>query len=175
MFTKEILILGIVGMGARLLDVPLGVLKTSFIVSGKRGLAAFVAFFETLIYMLAAAPVFKNIDKPLVIILFCLGYALGTFLGITLEKKLAIGYSQVDIVTEKNNWEFAEFLREKGYAVTTLKGWGSGGSEKAYSTMIIPRKELKNIQKLIDEHRMSPFVTIKPVSNSFGGTYSVHS
>lgn len=76
MFTKDLLIMGLIGAGARLLDVPLSVLKTTFIVNGKRGLASIAAFFKVLVYMLAAAPVFKNVDKPLVLILFCVGRSL---------------------------------------------------------------------------------------------------
>jgi len=174
MFTKELLFMGLKGAGARLLDVPLSVLKTNFIINGKKLHASIAAFFETLIYVIAAAPVFQNADKPLVLILFCLGYAAGTSIGIVLEQKLALGYVQIDIVTDKNNWEFPDYLRSRGYAVTSLKGWGVDGSEKSYSTMIIPRKGLKELEKIIEECGMSPFVTIKPVKESFGGTYKVH-
>lgn len=174
MTTEELLLMGLLGAGARLLDVPLGVLKTTFIVSGRRGFASVAAFFEVLIYTLAASSIFKNTDKPLVLILFCLGYSAGMFLGITLEKKLAFGYIQIDIITDKNNWEFPDYLRNKGYAVTSLKGWGMDGAEKAYSTMIISRKKLNQLQKIIKEKEMSSFITIKPVNTSFGGTYNPH-
>lgn len=49
----------------RITDVSIGTLRITFLVRGKRGVAGALSFFESLIWLLAAAQVLSTLDSPL--------------------------------------------------------------------------------------------------------------
>ena len=76
--------------GARLLDVPLGTFRILLLVRGKKLQAASTAFFESAIYLMALGYVLQQgVRGWLQIVAYAGGYAMGNFLGATLEKILS--------------------------------------------------------------------------------------
>jgi len=76
---------------ARITDVTLDTIRTVAIVQGRRVFAAVLGFFEAVICVCAVAKVLLNMDHPIYAVAYGLGFALGTFLGITIEQRLAFG------------------------------------------------------------------------------------
>lgn len=67
----------------------------------------------------------------LVLLLYASGYAAGNFIGVTIDEKLTKGNMTLLIITDNNNQGLADELREKGFGVTTSKGYRLNGSEKS--------------------------------------------
>ncbi|MBW7907112.1 MAG: DUF5698 domain-containing protein [Phycisphaerae bacterium] len=111
---------------ARVVDVSLGTLRVLFVVHGRRGVALVLGFTEVLVWVFAVAQVLTNLSHPLVAVSYALGFALGNFLGMTVERWFAIGEQAVRIFTRQRG-AVAAGLREQGWRVTEFEGAGRDG------------------------------------------------
>jgi uncharacterized protein YebE (UPF0316 family) len=129
---------------ARVVDVTLDTVRTVAIVQGRRIFAAVLGFFQALVYVCAIAKVLLNMDHPVYALAYALGFASGTFLGITIEQYLAFGHQLITLATRKGV-EVAKVLRACDYKVAEIKGHARDG-DLAILFAEIPRREA---QKLI--------------------------
>src|SRR5580765_625563 len=106
---------------ARITDVTLDTIRTVAIVQGRRAFAAVLGFFEAVVYLCAVAKVLLNMDHPVYALAYGLGFASGTFLGITIEQRLAFGQQVASLFTRKGV-ELARALRATGYRLVEVKG-----------------------------------------------------
>jgi uncharacterized protein YebE (UPF0316 family) len=106
---------------ARITDVTLDTLRTASIVQGRRMFSAVLGFFEAVVYICAVAKVLLNMDHPIYALAYGLGFALGTFLGITIEQRLAFGRQVASLFTTKG-LEMVRALTAAGYRVAEVHG-----------------------------------------------------
>ncbi|MDH3517287.1 MAG: DUF5698 domain-containing protein, partial [Acidimicrobiia bacterium] len=111
----------------RVTDVTVGTLRIVFLIRGKRWTAGLLGFFESLVWVLAARQVLTDLDDPIKIIGFAAGFGMGTVLGGTIERWLALGNKLVRIVAPLESPTGFEALRDAGYHVTVLNGEGRDG------------------------------------------------
>jgi uncharacterized protein YebE (UPF0316 family) len=97
----------------------------------------------TPVFIVAVAKVLANFDHFIYAIAYSTGFAAGTFLGITLENKLALGEQLVEIFTHKVA-VMAPALRASGYRVTEFQGRGRDGEVSALF-IEVPRKQAKKL------------------------------
>jgi hypothetical protein len=76
---------------ARISDVTLSTIRIVFVMSGRRNLAPVLGFFESLIWLIAISQIIKNISSPLSYVAYAGGFATGTYVGMFIEEKLALG------------------------------------------------------------------------------------
>ncbi len=98
------MLLGLIGgyffiFFARVADVSLGVLRTLMLVKGKRFHAAFLGFFEVIIFILALDRVVGDLGNPISLLFYGLGFATGNVVGSYLEEKLALGHLTVQVIS----------------------------------------------------------------------------
>lgn len=155
------------GMLARMVDIPLGILKLAALNKGDTTKGPIFAGLETGVYTLAASPVFANIKNPIVFVCFVLGVMIGTRLGQELEKRTRTGNDFYFIITDKAEWSFPDYIREKGYMATTIKGTGGDESTKAITISIIPHREQNAMREIIEEHHLGASVFILAVADLF--------
>jgi uncharacterized protein YebE (UPF0316 family) len=129
---------------ARITDVTLDTIRTVAIVQGRRAFSAVLGFFQAVIYICAIAKVLLNMDHPVYALAYGLGFASGTFLGITIEQRLAFGHQLVSLLTRKGV-ELAKVLRASGYRLAEVKGHARDG-DLTILYVEIPRRQA---QKLI--------------------------
>ncbi len=110
---------------ARVADVSLGTLRTIFVFKGHRLWAAFLGFFEVLIWLLAAGQVIRHLDHWYLAVAYAAGFATGNIVGSWLESKLAIGVELVRILGHNPALGLDHELRGLGYEVASLHGMGS--------------------------------------------------
>ncbi|HZJ88289.1 MAG TPA: DUF5698 domain-containing protein [Sphaerochaeta sp.] len=127
MFTKETLLLAAMIFVARVFDVSLATLRHAMIIRGKRVFSFWIAFFESLIWVFAVSKVLSDLSAPVTAFAFALGFATGTFVGITLEGKLKIGDQVVKVFTSQGS-AVATTLREENFRVTEFSGQGRDGA-----------------------------------------------
>jgi uncharacterized protein YebE (UPF0316 family) len=107
-------------------DVGLGTIRHALIIRGQKHYVFVIAFIEALIWVYAVSRVMSSIQDPLTSFAFALGFATGTFVGMTIEGILKIG-EQVIRVFSKSGQLIAQQLREKDYRVTVFDGSGRDG------------------------------------------------
>src|SRR5512136_1275959 len=87
---------------ARICDVSLGTIRVIFVSRGYRYLAPVLGFFEISIWLLAIGQIMRNLNNWTAYLAYAAGFALGTFVGITLEERLSIGMVIVRVITKRD-------------------------------------------------------------------------
>jgi uncharacterized protein YebE (UPF0316 family) len=102
-----------------------------------------LGFFEAVVYICAVAKVLLNMNHPVYALAYGLGYASGTFLGITIEQHLAFGDQLATLVTRKGA-ELGRVLRVAGYRLAEVKAHSPDG-DLTILYAEIPRRQAKNL------------------------------
>ena len=114
-------------VAARIADVSLGTVRTMVTIQGRRGLAISLSVVEVLIWVFVVSRVIQSLGaQPIYGVAYALGFALGTFIGMEIEQRLAL-WRQVVRVFTRLGPELAQALRNDGYGVTQFDGYGRDG------------------------------------------------
>ena len=147
----NIWLLGILIFLARIIDVSVGTLRTISIVQGRTKVAFFLAFIETSVWLIVLSQVLpKVMHTPLLGVFYAFGFASGNVVGILVEKRLAMGYTNFRVITTKFAKEITNSLREKGFAVTNFEGEGKDGKVTEIY-VVSDRKNLPALIKVVKE------------------------
>ena len=156
---------------AKIVEITIQSLKTCMMVKGQRLKAAGLGFVECTIWGLVISTIIGTLGDNLLLLLFyCCGYATGLFLGSTIENKIALGTSNLELIaSDKSTEKITAYLREQGKGYTVFEGHGS--TDKMNMIFIVlPRKEtpktLKGIRASCDNQ---VFVAVSEVSKYAGG------
>jgi uncharacterized protein YebE (UPF0316 family) len=147
-------------MVMRICDVSIGTMRTILVVQGRKYAAALAGFFEVLIWVFAIRYIFQNLDQTINLFGYATGFAIGNILGITLEQKIGLGFSQINIISKTLNNTIADKLRKEKYGVTVLPAQGVSG-DLTLLLMIIPRKKQKNVIKIVEAIDPDAFITVQ--------------
>ena len=147
----NIWILGILIFLARIIDVSVGTLRTISIIQGRTKIAFFLAFIETTVWLLVLSAVLPQVmNSPILGVFYALGFATGNVVGIMVEKRLAMGYTNFRVITTRFAKEITNSLREKGFAVTNFEGEGKDGKVTEIY-VASDRKNLPTLVKIVKE------------------------
>ena len=156
---------------AKIIEITIQSLKTCMMVKGQRLKAAALGFTECTIWGLVISTIIGTLGDNLFLLgFYCIGYATGLFLGSTLESKIALGTSNLQLIAnDQNTLKIIEYLKEKGRGYTVFDGYGS--TDKMNMILIVlPRKDasrvLKEIRGLCENN---VFVVASEVSKYAGG------
>ena len=156
---------------AKIVEITIQSLKTCMMVKGQRLKAACLGFVECTIWGLVISTLIGTLgDNLLLLVFYCAGYATGLFLGSTLESKIALGTSNLELIAgDESTEKITAYLKDNGRGYTVFGGQGS--KEKMNMIFIVlPRKEvsgtLKDIRRVCDN---KVFVAVSEVSKYAGG------
>jgi len=155
---------------ARLLDVSLGTFRILLLVKGKKAQAAFTAFFESGIYLVALGYVLQNgITSPMQIVAYAGGFAAGNYLGMFLESKLMSAYVLVEVIAPETESSLilVEDLRSEGFGTTVIHGEGKAGN-RLILKILCQRSEIPHISNMIGS---TGFVFVSDVRGVWGGHF----
>ncbi|MBA4302171.1 Uncharacterized protein YebE, UPF0316 family [Algoriphagus alkaliphilus] len=147
---------------ARIGDVSINTLRIMFMMNGKKNIVPILGFFEAMIWLLAIGQIFQNVDNPLSYIAYAGGFATGTFVGMTLEEKLAIGRVLVRVITPEPHPELLEFMKDKNYRFTNVGAEGRYGKVNLLFT-VMKRDTLPEFISKVKEVDEKAFYTIESV------------
>ena len=156
----EIIIGAVIIMCMRIADVTIGTMRTIMVVQSRKYHAAIAGFFEVLIWIFAMRYIVQHMDYTINLIGYAVGFALGNILGITLEQKIALGYTQKNIVSLHHTDEIADRLRKAKYGVTLIPAEGSSGGVTIL-LVIVKRKHFKKVMQLAESIDKHSFITIQ--------------
>lgn len=155
---------------ARICDVSLGTIRIVFIAKGMKYLAPIVGFFEVIIWLLAIRVIMQNLDNAVCYLAYGAGFGMGTFIGMQLENKLALGTLILRIITQKDSLELIDHLRSKGYGVTTVEAHGITGKVHIIF-LTIRRADYKEVAEAIFRFNPKAFYTAENVNLAKDGTF----
>ncbi len=116
----------------RATDVSMGTIRIIFISRGIRVLAAVIGFFEILIWLIAITQIMKNLNSPSYYLAYAAGFAVGNFVGISIEKRFSLGHRAVRVITSVDAADLIRALRAKGYGVTSVQCDGAIGPQNLF-------------------------------------------
>lgn len=155
---------------ARLCDVTLATLRNIFISRGFRGIVPFVGFFEVLIWLFAMKQVMVRADNAACYLAWATGFATGTYLGMRIEERLALGKQVIRIITNQNSENLIHALKEARHGVTIVDAQGAKGPVKMIFS-IVRRKNLQQVVELIETLQPNAFYSIEDVRNAHLGVF----
>ncbi|MBN2482407.1 MAG: DUF2179 domain-containing protein [Bacteroidales bacterium] len=147
----------------RICDVTLDTMRIIFVSKGYKLIAPVIGFFEVLIWVIAISRIFENLNNWYCYIAYAAGFAMGNFVGMLLDEKLAIGHELIRIITRVDALDLISTLRHEGFGVTSVKATGMQG-EVGILYVIINRKRLKHVVDLIQQYNPKAFFTIEDIN-----------
>lgn len=165
MFTTLLLIVVL-----QIIYVSVLTIRTILTVKGYQLMASLLSAIDVLVYVIGFKIVLDNLDQPVNLVVYCISYGVGLFLGMKLEEKLALGYLNISVVTKKENVQLPGQLRAAGYGVTAWFGEGMEG-ERLVLSITAHRKQQKKLSQLITELDPNAFI-LAYESKHFQGGFS---
>ncbi len=89
-------------------------------------MACALGFFELLIWVVVVSRVIQNLERPAFAVCYAFGFALGTYLGMTVEGWFGAGDQVIRVFTRLGP-QLVKELRGQGYVVTQFDGTGKQG------------------------------------------------
>jgi uncharacterized protein YebE (UPF0316 family) len=158
---------------AELSVVTISTVRIIFIARGMKVLAPILGFFEIIIWLFAIGQIMQNLSDLGCYLAFAAGFTIGNFLGVLVEKKLAIGTVMVRTITNKDTTLLIEGLRLASYGVTSIDAQGGTGPVKIVFT-VVPRKELNSVVAIIKEFDSRAFYSVDDLQTAAAGIFPVH-
>lgn len=137
--------------------VTVNTLRVMLTMKGYRLYASLLSVIDTFIYVIGLGIVMDNLDNPINIVVYSVGFGVGIYIGIIIEDQLALGYSVVQAIVPDTNLNLVVELREKGFGITVSEGRGRDGIRQKVE-ILTPRKYERELYQLIHEIEPSAFV-----------------
>jgi len=147
---------------ARLTDVSLATVRHILVFKGQRKIVPLLAFVEVTIWLVAITQVMQNLNNVACFLAWAAGFSAGTYLGMIIEEKLALGHQLVRVIAHGETKDLIDVVREKGYGHTTMKAAGNRGSVDVF-LIVSERKRLKSLLEGLNALTPKPFYTIEDV------------
>jgi uncharacterized protein YebE (UPF0316 family) len=147
---------------SRIIDVSLGTLRIILVAKGAKLIAPILGFFEVLIWLIAIGQVMQNLTNVTNYLAYATGFAIGNYLGILIEQKLALGIVVVRVITSTDASNLINFLKEENFGVTTIEAEGSAGQVHLIYT-VIKRTSLQFVVKQIKNFNPKAFYSVEDI------------
>lgn len=153
---------GLTIFALRVVDISIATLRLKMIVSGRKLLAWILGFFQATIFISVISTVLQDISEWNRVIGYAAGFATGLIVGMTIESKMALGYTRLRIISPRLGSRIAETLRESGYGSTEIPAHGKDGTVDLIDCFV-PRRQTNQVIKLIDSIDKNAFITAESV------------
>lgn len=156
---------------SRVCDVSIGTLRHVFIAKGIRKIVPVLGFFEVLIWIIVVAQIMKNLNNVACYLAWAGGFATGTYVGLMIEERLALGLQVIRVITNQNCDNLLTALKHENHGVTVLDGQGALGPVKMIYT-VMERKNVQKVVILIRKHNPTAFYSIEDIKDISQGVFS---
>ncbi|HZG56340.1 DUF2179 domain-containing protein [Paenibacillus sp.] len=156
-FTFILLIVGI-----NVVYVSLFTLRMILTIKGQKALASVLSVVEVFIYLMGLTIVLDSLNNPWNVAAYCLGYGIGVYLGGRIEERLALGYSQVQVIVDSFENELPIQLRALGYGVTSWAADGKDGKRLMMQVLVKRSNEKLLMTQLNDLSPKAFIVSYEP-------------
>lgn len=154
----------------------MSIMRMILAVRGHRGVAAFIGFFEVLIWLVAVGKALEHLNSIPHVIGYAGGFAIGNYVGVWLEGRFALGVNVVRAVIRRPKGEkkaphavrAARLLRSEGFAVTEIEGRGLR-SYVDILNVVAQRRSVPHVARIIREQDPTAFLSVEEVRSVEGG------
>ena len=157
---------------ARICDVTIGTIRIIFLSRGKRSIAPVLGFVEVSIWLLAISQIMSHLSNPVTYLAYATGFALGNYIGLWIEEKLAVGMVAVRVFLKNDCELFIHKLQEAGFGATRLSGMGTQGSIDIIYTLI-KRRSLPEVVELIHQVNPKAFFAVEEIRSASQGVFPI--
>jgi uncharacterized protein YebE (UPF0316 family) len=144
----------------RIVDVSLSTVRILLAVRGHRRFVPLIGFVEVLIWVTAVGNAIRFIDSGWHLFGYASGFATGTWVGMLIEQRLAIGYATIRIVSRYAGVELADALRNLGFGVTEFAGQGRDGRVEIVYT-VCKRRDINRVTSEVSRWDGQAFITVE--------------
>jgi uncharacterized protein YebE (UPF0316 family) len=155
---------------SRIGDVSIGTIRIIFVSRGKRFLAPLLGFFEVSIWLIAISQIMQQLDNFVCFFAYAGGFAMGNYIGIRIEEKLAMGTLIVRVFLTTKESKLKERLFEAGFGVTTIEAQGRNGAVDILFS-VIKRKDLDKVVEIIESSQYNVFYSIEEAKSVSKGVF----
>jgi len=155
---------------ARIADVSLQTMRIIFTSKGKKLLAPVVGFFEVIIWLMAIGQVMSNLTNIACYLAYGSGFAMGNYVGLLLEEKLAVGMVLLRIITQDDPSSLIAHFSKESYGITNVEAQGIRG-RVSILLMVVRRMDIKHIAADILIFSPKAFYTIEDVRHVSSGIF----
>ncbi len=157
----ELILSALLIMLMRICDVTIGTVRIILVSQGRKYLAALAGFFEVLIWIFAMRYIVQHMENIVNLFGYATGFAIGNIFGISIEQRIGLGFTQLNIISMHFSDKIANALRNAKHGVTIIPGEGAVGGVSILM-IVIPRKKQKEVIKLIESIDPEAFISVQP-------------
>lgn len=154
--------------GLRVFNYAISTIRLVLIARGQRFWSSIIAFMEALIFAAVIAQVVSDLTNIINLLAYCLGAAVGSYLGMWIEGRFVTSYSTVTIITHEKGSEIAELLRDNSFGVTVTKGEGRDGHVDIIRSSVVTR-DLPSLVRLVHSIYEQAFIDVEAARNLYRG------
>lgn len=153
---------------ARIADVSMGTVRILVGFRGYRLLAAAIGFCEAAIWVVAASKVIQHLDAWYLVVAYAGGFAAGNYLGLTLERRLAVGRELARIISYRGDSLLAQELSRRGWPVVELHGTRRNHEPVEVMYVVAARRRMPELLALVRQFDPEALYTITDVKSCHG-------
>ena len=155
---------------ARTTDVTLGTLRSVFVSKGFRKIVPFIGFMEVMIWLISIRQVMQHLDNPVCYIGFAAGFGMGTYVGLLIEGRLALGLQVLRLIISSDWDPLIIELQKENLGITIIDGQGDKGPVKIIFT-IVKRKDMAKVRGIIRTVNPQAFYSIEDIRIANQGVF----
>ena len=150
---------------ARIMDVSINTIRIIYVLGGRRMTATLLGFFESFIWLMAIRQIFEHMGNWVCYVAYPAGFAMGIFVGMVIEERIAYGKVIVRIITRKDMEPMIAYLNSMNFRFTRVNAIGPNGSENLTFT-VLDREYLDDLLAKLKELLPTAFYTIEKVNRA---------
>lgn len=148
---------------SRVADVSLGTVRIILVSKSYKFFAALLGFFEVLIWVIAISKLTDNLDNIVTYVAYAFGFSIGTYVGIVIEEKIAIGTLLLQVISPKDQEKVIEILREARIKTYTVKSEFED-READILYIIVTRKNYNKVARIIRKHDPKALFSVEDIN-----------
>jgi len=150
---------------ARIGDVSINTIRIIYVLGGRRVTATLLGFFESFIWLMAIRQIFEHLDNWICYIAYPGGFAMGIFVGMIIEERIAYGKVIVRIITRKDVTGLIRHLNTNQFRYTKVDAQGPDGHENLVFT-VLEREHLESLLYWLKDKLPTASSTVEKVNRA---------
>lgn len=148
---------------ARILDVSLNTIRTTFVLRGKTSVVAIIAFLEITIWFLVARTALNTELNLFIVLSYSGGYTMGTIIGTIFTNKII--RTNIEILVISNKIRSIKKIKDNNFGATII----SKDNNRVIFIINTTKKRLDELTSLISELDNKAFITVKETRTIING------
>ena len=148
---------------ARILDVSLNTIRTTFVLRGKTSIVAIIAFLEINIWFLVARTALNTELNLFIVLSYSGGYTMGTIIGTVFTNKII--RTNIEILVISDKIRSIKKIKDNNFGATII----NKDNNRVIFIINTTKKRLDELTSLISELDNKAFITVKETRTIING------